>query len=240
MSNIPDFNQFDGFYTIGDVQTKLKEDYGITKPIPTLRNWVNDLHQHQIHTLPRNSRGERIFRDKDIDILRYISEAKQRYGNNLSMAAICQNIAESEVFKDHLNYDATDGGEGAASMPTLPEHRIREFLKGELDEIKKIQEELIKTKSDYESKLLLLPDPETERLERMVEVRTIIHNRSSLERRVRVKLREKAEQEWNKNPVKRGILFKTEDTAAKVLFIEKYIDEHMDSALEAEEDKVRE
>ncbi|MEF2246407.1 hypothetical protein [Paenibacillus sp. IITD108] len=227
--------QYEGFYTIGDVHTKLLE-MGINKPVPTIRNWVNDLHQFQVHTLGRNSRGERIFKTSDIEIIRFIAEAKNRFGNNLSMATICQMIVENEAFKEHLFYDPNDGNtSGESNAPALPEHRIREYLKQELEEISKIKEEMLEMKNNYELQLKQLPSPEKEKEERAIEFRTMILDRNALERRVRTKLREEAIKEWDKNPIKKGFLIKSEDTAAKILFIDKFIDEHFEERLKGED-----
>lgn len=253
-----DFNErlknYEGYHTIGQAATKLKEQ-GIEIPIPTIRNWVNEMHQLQFHTLKRsNVRGERIFFDLDIEIIRFIYEAKKKFGNSLTMIAICTMIQEQERFKAHLEYNPTDSDltSGETGAPVLTEHRLREYLKAELDELNRLKEEMIQAKLHYEEQLRLLPDATEEKEkrikeieetvfaeellnkqkeERLIETRTAIVNAQIKERTIRAKLRVRAEEEWSKNPVMKGFLLKKEDTAAKLLFIDKFIDKNYEKEI---------
>lgn len=231
------FKKWEGYLTIGSAKEKL-QNLGANVPIPTIRNWVNELHQLQVHTLPRNQRMERIFSETDVQILLYVFEAKKRFGNNLTMEAIVAMIQDHDKLKDHLNYDPTDGGQSDPGGLAVSEHRIRELLRSEMNEMK---QDLIKAKEIYETaaakletQLLMLPDPEVEKSQRTVEMRTLIFDARATERKVRSRLKERAEGEWAKNPVKRGLIFKSEDLGAKTIFIESYIEKHIDDEIKKE------
>lgn len=249
--------QYEGYYTIGMVQSKLKE-MGADIPIPTIRNWANELHQLQVHTLNRSSlRGERIFNELDLEIIKFIYDAKKRFGNSMTMVAICTMIQEQDRFKQHLSYNPTDSDVNVSEsgVPVIAEHKLREYLRDELKEISSLKSELNELIKNYQDQILLLPNYEEEREQRKkdteelltmalndtkllveqkrtreLETRTAIVNGKIEERRIIAKLRKKAEDEWSRNPVKTGLFIKKEDQAAKLLFIEKYIDEHLEEA----------
>jgi len=236
---IETFEKYEGYVTIGMAHEKIKKD-GITIPIPTMRNWVNDLHQLKIHTIPRNTRGERIFSENDTQILKFIYEAKQKFGNNLTMTAIGTMI--SDKFAQTLHYDPNfDNTDDGVSMPVLSEERLREFLRAELQELQMLKLEMNKAKEFYEERLSLLPSPEEEERikeeeirQRKLEIRQSELDGALVENRVRRRLREKAEAIWKQNPKTVGLLFKREDTAAKLEFIQQYELDHFDEELKKE------
>lgn len=49
-------------------------------PAPTLRGWSDKLEEMNVHYLERNHRDERIFYESDIEIFRFMKEAKDLYG----------------------------------------------------------------------------------------------------------------------------------------------------------------
>ncbi|RUS44955.1 hypothetical protein [Cohnella sp. AR92] len=234
------FEQYEGYVTIGIANEMLKKE-SVTIPVPTMRNWVNDLHHLKVHTIPRNQRGERIFSLKDIEILRFIYEAKQRFGNNITMQAIGTMIVEK--FPQHLHYDPNFDSEedGVGGLPVLAEDRLREFLRKELQEIQTIKEEMNEVIDSYKQRLSLMPSPEEEarmkeeeRIRLITEMRQNDLNRMFTEDRVRQRLRAKATELWNQNPKKIGVFKKKEDTAAKLEFIKKYEDENFQDEIKKE------
>ncbi|WP_240420381.1 hypothetical protein [Paenibacillus periandrae] len=228
------FEQYEGYVTIGIAHERMKKG-GINIPIPTMRNWVNELHQLKIHTIPRNTRDERIFSKEDIEIIRFISEAKQRFGNNITMQNIGSMLLEN--FSQHLHYDPNDSQEQQQGIiPILSEERLKDFLKTELQEINLLKLEMEQSKTKYEEMLRLMPDPIEEEKQRKKELRQHDLDRSFTENRVNKRLREKAEAVWNKNPKKIGVIFKKEDTAAKLEFIELYKLEHYEEEMKKEYD----
>jgi hypothetical protein len=233
------FEQYEGYVTIGSAHEKMKKE-GITIPIPTMRNWVNDLHQLKVHTIPRNQRGERIFNDKDIAILRFIHDAKQKFGNNLTMPAIATMIVEkfSEIIYYDPNFDNNDEGAG---LPVLSEERLRDFLRQELQELQTLKSEMEQAKENYENRLRLIPSPEEEvrlrkeeKEQNKLEMRQLSLDSSFARNRVRKRLRERAVELWKANPKKTGLLFKKEDTAAKLEFIQQYELDHFDEEMKKE------
>lgn len=247
------FEQYEGYVTIGMAQDKLKK-MGKTIAIPTMRNWVNDMHQYKTHTIPRNSRGERIFSEQDLEIIGFIYDAKQRFGNNLTMQAICTMIQER--FAEHLHYDPNfDSDEAGGSAPVLSEHRLREFLKDELLVLEQLKQEMLAARDAYTQKLELMPSAEEEAEkaeslkreieenvlkslpsaeERAIELRTYTLDKSTTENRVRKRLRQQAEALWAQNPKKVGFLVKREDIAAKLEFIQQYELDHFEEEIKKE------
>ncbi|NHN33364.1 hypothetical protein [Paenibacillus agricola] len=247
------FELYEGHVTIGIAHEKMKKA-GISIPIPTLRNWVNDLHLLKIHTIPRNTRDERIFSKEDIDILRFIAEAKQRFGSNVTMQTIGTMLLEN--FSQHLHYDPHDSNLEHGITPILSEERLKDFLRAELQEISTLKLEMEQSKAKYEEMLRLMPDPveeaerlkneihqqvvslmpdpKAEALQHKMELRQHDLDRSFTENRIQKRLREKAEEIWNRNPKKTGFIFKKEDTAAKLEFIELYKLDHYEEEMKKE------
>lgn len=235
------FKKWEGYYTIGHAKDKLMT-LGANVPIPTIRNWSNELHQLQVHTLPRNQRGERIYSEIDIQILQFIYEAKKRFGTNMTMDAIASMIQSDEKFINHLSFDPTDGGQSdPGNALVVAEHRLKEIVRAELEELTSIkqqmltaQEEMREAKEQYEKQLLLLPDPSEEKRQRNKEMRNLLLEKITTNRKIERRLTEKAEREWGLSPKKKGFLFKTEDLVAKAAFIKEYVDKHFDEELRKE------
>ncbi|WP_162551239.1 MerR family transcriptional regulator [Paenibacillus tepidiphilus] len=253
-----DYQHLDGTVTIGVAHELLKKE-NLTVPITTLRNWVNELHQMKVHTVPRNPRGERVFSDKDLEILKFIADLKKRFGNNISMQQIGSKILE--VFSDFVSYDPSDDSEyEGKSLAFNSVDKLKEFLSEEIQQLLTLKEEFQQQKEEleeerrrfnyskgveitklrelFEEKILLLPDPEEEKRKReedlqqvKIEMRSQNLNRSLLENRIRKKLREEAEKTWSDNPQKTGIIFKKENFALKEAFIQNYIIENFESEI---------
>ncbi|MFC5402440.1 hypothetical protein [Cohnella soli] len=235
------FKKFEGYHTIGAARERLLS-MGANEPIPTIRNWSNDLHQLQVHTLPRNQRGERIYSEIDIQILLFIHEAKKRFGKNMTMDAISTMIQSDERFSKHLNYDPTDGGQTDPGTGLIAsEHRIKEIIRSELEELNLVkeqmlraQEELKSAKENYENQRLLLPDPAEEKRQRNIEIRTMLFDQLTTQKKIERRLADRAAKEWALNPKKKGFIFKSEDIEAKTTFIKEYVDSHFDEELKKE------
>ncbi|WP_336788354.1 hypothetical protein [Paenibacillus sp. MMO-177] len=237
-----DFQKWDGFLTIGSVREKLMDE-GITIPTPTIRNWVNELQELKVHTIPRNARQERVFSKNDIEIIKFIYQAKKRFGNP-NMDGIAAMIQEK--FAGSLNYDPSEeSGEEGVSF-ALMEQRLKESIRTEVEQLYALREEVKKELADltnfkrnmegnYEKQVqLLMPNPEEEKKARAVETRTAILNERSAERRVRQRLQQQAEDLWKQNPQKKGIIFKSEDMAAKIMFVQAYIDKRLEDEMKKE------
>lgn len=230
MNNKDQYEEYRGFLTIGLANEKLKKE-GLDIAIPTMRNWVNDLHQLQIHTIPRNSRGERIFSELDIEIIRFIKRAKVEFTNNLTMQAIGNMLQSQEIFKDHLHYDPNDNEVSSEMSLTTSEARLKELFKNELEELREMKYEMKELKESYESRLELLSSPEDDKKQRALEYRQYLLDKSFTENKIRRRLREEAIVEWRKNPKTTGIFVKKEDAAAKIDFIDEYISSRIEKEM---------
>jgi len=224
------FEEYKSHLTIGLANEKLKQE-GMEIAIPTMRNWVNDLHQLQIHTIPRNARGERIFSSTDIEIIRFIKKAKTEFTNNLTMQAIGNMIQSQEIFKDHLHYDPNDNEIPSEMSLSLSESRLKELFKNEMEELKEMKHQLNELKENYETRLELMPNPEEDKKQRALEYRQYLLDKTFAENKVRRRLRDAAIEEWRKDPKTTGIFIKREDAALKSDFIELYISTHFEEEM---------
>lgn len=85
-------------------------------PAPTLRGWADRLEELNIHYLERNHRDERIFYESDIEIFRFMKEAKDKYGRKTTTIDLAYVILE----KDDV-FELRKKGE----VPEVPKHKAQ-------------------------------------------------------------------------------------------------------------------
>ncbi|KIV58937.1 hypothetical protein AM501_23955 [Aneurinibacillus migulanus] len=78
------------FLTVGQVSDLLDV------PAVTIRDWGNRLEDLGVHYLKRNDRGERIYEETDIAIIRFIQEYKKKYGRFTTMEDLGRMILDDE------------------------------------------------------------------------------------------------------------------------------------------------
>jgi len=222
---------YEGYKTIGQAAESLKNE-GFEIPIPTIRNWLNDLHDNKVHTIPRNERGERVLHKTDIEIVKFIYQVKKKYGQNVTMKTISESVLNNDTFFPHLAYDPGDPIEEGERTDLYGVTRMKEYFE---DQTKQMREEFSSLRQqllqEHNQRLALLPNPEEEKKERILEMRQLNLDRALLEQKVRRFLREQAQEAWTKDPKRIGFLFKKEDAVARHDFIEKYIDERYEQEL---------
>ncbi|URJ76462.1 MerR family transcriptional regulator (plasmid) [Bacillus velezensis] len=76
------------FITLGDLSRR------IDVPATTLRNWTDQLEDMDAHYVYRNDRGDRIYKDTDVEIFKYIKGLKDEHGRKTTMRNIAQILAD--------------------------------------------------------------------------------------------------------------------------------------------------
>ncbi|MED1125536.1 MerR family transcriptional regulator [Bacillus atrophaeus] len=76
------------FITLGDLARR------IDVPATTLRNWTDQLEDMDAHYVYRNDRGDRIYKDTDVEIFKYIKSLKDEHGRKTTMKNIAQILAD--------------------------------------------------------------------------------------------------------------------------------------------------
>ncbi|QRV11456.1 MerR family transcriptional regulator (plasmid) [Bacillus velezensis] len=76
------------FITLGDLARR------IDVPSTTLRNWTDQLEDMDAHYVYRNDRGDRIYKDTDVEIFKYIKGLKDEHGRKTTMRNIAQILAD--------------------------------------------------------------------------------------------------------------------------------------------------
>ncbi|KZE78167.1 hypothetical protein AV654_19520 [Paenibacillus elgii] len=211
-------------WTIGKAADYLEEQ-GYRIPVTTLRHWFNELEKNNVHVLTKSSnRNERILTESDLEIAKFIYQQKEAYGFQMNVKALGALITEK--FADYVTPGILkqDLDHGPGNF-LIDEQKIRDYLaeqiKIEVSAIKKQLEE------EHKERLALMPSRE----EQEERLRAIATSLQLQEIRKRKELRRRAEDLWNKNPAKIGILFKREDLAKKAEFIKAYEDEHIEDEL---------
>jgi hypothetical protein len=205
-------------WTIGRAKDYLEEQ-GFSIPMQTLRNWFNDLHEYKIHTLNRNERKERVLDEVDLEIAKYIYNARNE---NISVKALFPFIKER--FAVQYREEESDSKALTYWDP--------DAIIAQMEELKKffIEREEIIRKEIHEEYGRMLPDPKQQKLEMRIATLDVITAENKLRRR----LEQEAEKEWEKNPVKTGLLFKKEDLLKKSEFIKNYVHDKIEEELKKE------
>ncbi|MDQ0896278.1 MULTISPECIES: hypothetical protein [unclassified Paenibacillus] len=197
-------------WTIGRAKEHLEKEEGISIPAQTLRNWFNELHESKVHTLKRNQRGERVLDETDIAIAKYIHAAREK---SLSVKALVPFIQQSFP----VQYVSEDD-----------EQKLSVYLDQEVvvEQLGLMMEErLLRFKEEMEAKQkLMLPAPNVV----IAEQRSAAVDVRLAELSMRKRLRDQAEKEWTKNPVKKWF---REDKEQKAKFIEDYVESHLEVEL---------
>jgi hypothetical protein len=207
-------------WTLGKAADYLVEQ-GYDVPVSTLRGWFNELHRIKIHTLDRNERKDRVLNETDIQIAKYIHDAKNEFGGQISLKTIGQEL----VKKFNVYYDQQAQEEDSFQLQIFDEDKIKEFLKEQLQSKAIELEELIEKK--YQNRLALLPSP----AEELVKMRSTYLDIRIIEIQAKKELKKEALDLWSKNPVKVGFIIKKESTSKKEEFIENYIDERIEQKI---------
>lgn len=205
-------------WTLGKASEYLIEQ-GFDIPTSTLRGWFNELHRLKIHSLERSDRKDRVLYDTEIQIAKYIYEAKKQYGSQISMKTVGVEIANKfNVFHNELD------NEESFQLQVFDEEKIKEFFKEE------VTTQLQEMQKVFEKKYALLTDPVAEAR----KTREIYNDMRFTELRLRQELKREAIEQWGKNPVKSSILFWKENNEKKLEYITNYIEEHIVERLKKE------
>jgi hypothetical protein len=205
-------------WTLGKASEYLIEQ-GYDIPTSTLRGWFNELHRLKIHSLERSDRKDRVLYDTEIQIAKYIHDAKKQYGSQISMKTVGTEIANKfNVFHNELDNEET------FQLQVFDEEKIKEFFKEE------VTTQLQEMQKSFEKKFALLSDPIAEAR----KTREIYNDMRFTELRLRQELKREAIDQWAKNPVKSSILFWKENSEKKNEYITSYVEEHIVERLKNE------
>lgn len=226
--------QLPQMWTLGKAQEYLKEEKGIEIPVVTLRSWFNELEKQKVHTLPRTKgKRERVLSQLEINIAIFIYEVREKYGKKIPNEIIAEYVREK--FPEVTYFEDENSADSNTMDILQAEERILRAMGDLLNE--KMDQMRNEIRQEYEEKerlaRLALPDPAEKEAQERVAIRTIQLNIRDTERKITRELKNEAEEKWNANPIKTGIIIKKEDTAKKLEFINNYINDHIDERMKA-------
>lgn len=242
-----------GYYKISDFAEK------IGKHSNTVDRWFNDLERRQLHYVSRSEDGDKVYNDLDIEIGLFIRDRREE---KWSLAAIYHELEDRFDLRPFPEGGA--GLPQIADFESLQrqfndqiQQVIKQAVQTEIAEVRRQFEEVLKQLPKTEDIAKLLPqpgviedavkaqveeikkhfpqpkDPAEERQHRLDEWIGI--------ERIKAQLRKEALEEWKKMPesekMRKAGLFglkKEEDRDKRDLFIQTYVDDHLEDRLKKE------